>query len=118
MNNLKHKLHNRLQRKSRIRARLSGTSERPRLNVHVSNLHVSAQIIDDESRKTLVSSTSVGQKTVNGSLSAKAEWVGADIAKKARAKKIKAVVFDRGGRKYHGRVKALADAARAGGLEF
>lgn len=118
MNSLKKKLHNLQLRKNRVRATVSGTTERPRLSARVSNLHVSAQIIDDTTHKTLVSITTVGQKSLTGNLTEKAEWVGNEIAKKAKAKKIKAVVFDRGGRKYHGRIKALADAARAGGLEF
>lgn len=118
MNSLKKKLHNLKLRKARVRATVSGTTERPRLAVRVSNTHVSAQIIDDTTHKTLVAATSVGQKAATGTMTEKAAWVGADIAKKAKTKKIKAVVFDRGGRKYHGRVKALADAARAGGLEF
>jgi large subunit ribosomal protein L18 len=118
MNSLKKKLNQLKQRKNRIRATVSGTSERPRLSVSVTNLHVSAQIIDDTTHKTLVAATTVGQKTATGTMTAKAEWVGTEIAKKAKAKKIKTVVFDRNGRKYHGRVKALAEAARAGGLEF
>lgn len=115
---LKSKLDRLALRKSRIRARIGGTAERPRLSVSVSNMHVSAQIIDDVASRTLVAATSVGQKAATGTLTAKAEWVGNEIAKKAKAKKIKSVVFDRNGRQYHGRVKALAEAARAGGLEF
>jgi large subunit ribosomal protein L18 len=118
MNNLAHKLQNRAQRKNRIRKTVSGTAERPRLSVHVSNLHVSAQVIDDTAGKTLAAVSTVGQKTATGTLTEKAAWVGAEIAKKAKAAKVKAVVFDRGGKVYHGRVKALADAARNGGLEF
>ncbi|MBA2279377.1 50S ribosomal protein L18 [Candidatus Saccharibacteria bacterium] len=112
------KLHNLRLRKNRIRARISGTATRPRMSISVSNLHVSAQIIDDTLQRTLVSATSVGQKSAGENLSAKAEWVGAEIAKKAKAKKIKLIVLDRNGRRYHGRVKALAESARAGGLEF
>lgn len=112
------KLHNLQLRKNRIRSRISGTAERPRMSVSITNLHVSAQIIDDVSHKTLVSSTTVGQKTASSSLTEKATWVGTEMAKKAKAKKINSIVFDRNGRQYHGRVKALADAARAGGLEF
>jgi large subunit ribosomal protein L18 len=104
-------------RKRRIRSTVSGTSERPRLSVHVSNLHVSAQIIDDTAHKTLVAVSTVGSKQ-NGSRSEKAAWVGGEIAKKAKTAKIKQVVFDRSGKLYHGRVKALADAARKEGLEF
>lgn len=118
MSGLVSKLKNRAQRQHRIRATVSGTADRPRLSVHVSNLHVSAQIIDDTANKTLVAVTTVGQKTLKGSMTEKAAWVGAEIAGKAKTAKITAVVFDRGGKKYHGRVKALADAAREKGLEF
>ena len=117
MSNLLHKLRNQAQRKRRIRSTVSGTAERPRLSVHVSNLHVSAQIIDDQASKTLVAVSTVGTKQT-GSLTDKAAWVGAEIAKKAKAAKIKSIVFDRNGKLYHGRVKALADAARKEGLEF
>ena len=118
MNILAKKLHNRRQRQARIRSTISGTAERPRLTVYVSNMHVSAQIIDDVAGKTIVAITSVGQKAATGSLSTKAAWAGTEIAKKAKAAKITKVVFDRNGRGYHGRVKALAESARAGGLEF
>ncbi len=117
-NALKLKLNRLKLRKNRVRSTVSGTSERPRLTVTVSNLHVSAQIIDDTAHNTLVSATSVGSKTAGDTMTAKAEWVGNEIAKKAKAKKITKVVFDRNGRQYHGRIKALAEAARAGGLEF
>jgi len=117
MNNLEHKLHNRVQRKTRIRSTISGTPERPRLSVTVSNSHVSAQIIDDVNHKTLASATSIGQK-LSGNLSEKATKVGEQIAVAAKAAKVKRVVFDRNGKLYHGRVQALADAARKAGLEF
>lgn len=117
-NQLAHKLHNRQQRKRRIRSVVSGTAERPRLNVHVSNIHVGAQLIDDVAGKTLVSVTTVGQKSIKGSMTEKSEWVGTEIAGKAKTAKIKSVVFDRGGKLYHGRVAALAEAARKAGLEF
>jgi large subunit ribosomal protein L18 len=117
MNNVSHKLHNLAQRKFRIRSRVSGTSERPRLTVFVSNQHVSAQVIDDTKQHTLAYATTVGQK-VSGSMTEKAAWVGAEIAKKAKAAKVTSVVFDRSGKLYHGRVAALADAARKAGLEF
>lgn len=107
-----------LRRQNRIRHNISGTAERPRLSVTISNLNVSAQIIDDSVQKTLVGVSSAGVKAASGSLTAKAEWVGAEIAKKAKAAKVSKVVFDRRGKQYHGRVKALAEAARAGGLEF
>lgn len=106
------------RRKNRIRKIVSGTPERPRLLVHVSNRHVEAQIIDDTTHKTLAHSTTVGQKAAAGTMTEKAVWVGGEISKKAKAKKVKRVVLDRNGRLYHGRVKALADAAREGGLEF
>jgi large subunit ribosomal protein L18 len=118
MNNLAHKLHNRAQRKKRIRSVVIGTAARPRLSVHVSNLHISAQVIDDSANKTLASISTVGQKAATGTMTEKAAWVGSEIAKKAKSAKVNTVVFDRGGRVYHGRVKALADAARKEGLEF
>jgi large subunit ribosomal protein L18 len=118
MNNLAHKLHNRAQRKNRIRSVVIGTAERPRLSVRVTNLHVTAQVVDDAAGKTLAYASTVGQKAATGTMTDKAAWVGAEIAKKAKSAKVKAVVFDRGGRVYHGRVKALADAARKEGLEF
>lgn len=118
MNNLAHKLHNRAQRKNRIRSVVSGTAERPRLSVRVTNLHITAQVIDDTAGKTLAYATTVGQKSATGTMTDKAAWVGAEVAKKAKAAKVNTVVFDRGGKDYHGRVQALADAARKEGLEF
>lgn len=113
-----HKLQNRDRRRGRIRAVVSGTAERPRLSVHVSNLHVSAQLIDDVAGKTITQVTTVGKKDAKGSMKEKAAWVGTQIGKAGKEKKIKRVVFDRGGKLYHGRVAALADAAREAGLEF
>lgn len=118
MSDLAHKLKNRALRKNRIRATVSGTAERPRLSVYISNTNVSAQIIDDTTGKTLLAVTTAGSKTAKGTMTEKAAWVGTEIATKATAAKVKAVVFDRSGRKYHGRIKALADAAREKGLEF
>lgn len=118
MNNLKHKLLNRGLRKNRVRSVVSGTSERPRLSVHISNRHITAQIIDDTKHTTVTAVATVGSKATKGSMTERAEWVGAEIAKKARAAKINSVVFDRGAHIYHGRVKAIADAARKAGLEF
>jgi large subunit ribosomal protein L18 len=112
------KIQNRTQRAARVRTTVVGTTARPRLSVHISNLHVSAQIINDETSKTLVAVSSVGQKAVKGNLTDKATWVGTEIAAKAKSAKVKQVVFDRGGKLYHGRIKALADAARNAGLEF
>lgn len=117
MNNLAKKLLNKSLRKNRVRHKISGTAERPRLTVTISNKHVSAQIIDDVRQHTLVAATTVGTKQT-GNLSEQAAWVGTDIAKKAKKAKINAVVFDRNGRQYARRLTALADAARAEGLEF
>lgn len=118
MSTLAKKLLNRSLRKGRVRSRVSGTAERPRLTVTISNMHVSAQLIDDVAGKTLAAATTVGAKGVKGSLSEKAAHVGTDIAKKAKKLKIEKVVFDRNGRRYAGRLSALADAARKEGLEF
>ncbi len=118
MGKVTHKVASRILRKNRVRSTVIGTSERPRLSVFVSNMHVHAQVINDATGTTLAASTSVGAKEAAGSLSAKAQWVGKDIATKAKKAKVTKVVFDRNGRKYHGRLKALADAARAAGLEF
>jgi large subunit ribosomal protein L18 len=118
MNRIAHTLKIRALRKGRVRAVVSGTPERPRLTVFVSNTHVSAQIIDDTTHKTLVAASTVGDKKAKGTMTEKAAVVGAEIAKKAKAQKITKIAFDRNGRKYHGRVKALADAARENGLEF
>ncbi len=117
MNNLAKKLLGRSLRKGRVRARISGIAERPRLTVTISNLHVSAQIIDDVAGKTLASATTVGQK-MTGTMIEKAGKIGEEVAKKAMKKKINAIVFDRNGRQFAGRLKALADAARKEGLEF
>ncbi|MDO4773863.1 MAG: 50S ribosomal protein L18 [Candidatus Saccharibacteria bacterium] len=111
------KLLNRQLRKNRVRAKVSGTAERPRLSVTISNTHVSAQLIDDEKQHTIAAATTVGAKA-KGTMTEKAAAVGTDIAKKAKKVKVSAVVFDRNGRQYAGRLKALADAARNEGLEF
>jgi len=118
MSNLSHKLHNIALRAHRVRATVSGTAERPRLSVHISNLHVTAQVIDDAAQNTLAYVSTIGAKNASGTMTEKAAWVGTEIAKKAKAKKVTKVVFDRSNRLYHGRVKALADAARNAGLEF
>ena len=108
----------RQKRHSRIRNNIIGTSTIPRLNVFRSNSHIFAQIIDDEKQITLASSSSVELKINNGNNSVGATLVGKDIAEKAKKLKINKVVFDRGGYLYHGRVAALAQAARDNGLEF
>ena len=118
MNKLAHKLLNRALRKNRVRATVSGTTERPRLSVRISNRHITAQVIDDTTHKTVAYVSTVGTKTAKGTMTERAEWVGTEIAKKAKAGKVTAVVFDRGAHVYHGRIKALADSARKAGLEF
>lgn len=117
MERLAAKRQHKVRRAYRVRASVFGATERPRLAVRISNLHITAQIIDDKQALTLVHATTVGSKT-DGTMTQKAEWVGAEIAKKAQKAKINRVVFDRGAKKYHGRIKALADSARAQGLEF
>jgi large subunit ribosomal protein L18 len=106
----------------RIRKRVAGTAERPRLAVHFSGKHVYAQVIDDNSGRTLVAASTTEQALVGKDKAAAnkttAEQVGKAIAERLLVKKLERVVFDRGGLLYHGKVKALADAARAGGLKF
>lgn len=107
-------------RHARVRSKISGTSTVPRLNVFRSNSNIFAQIIDDEKKVTLVSASSIDKelKLENGSNVEAATKVGELLAKRAKEANIKEVVFDRGGYLYHGRVKALAEAARENGLEF
>lgn len=107
-------------RHSRIREKVNGTKTTPRLNVFRSNKNIFAQIIDDEAQVTLVSASSIDKdlKLENGSNVEAATKVGELIAKRAKKAKITKVTFDRGGYQYHGRVKALAEAARENGLEF
>lgn len=117
MSNLAKKMLNAGLRKLRVRAKISGTAVRPRLSVTISNKHVSAQLIDDVAAKTLVAATTVGTKQT-GTITEQCAIIGSDIAKKAKKAKINAVVFDRNGRQYAGRLTAFADAARKEGLEF
>lgn len=117
MSNLANKLLNRNLRKQRVRSTVHGTAQRPRLTVTISNLHVSAQLIDDDKSVTLASATTVGKKA-SGTKTDKCIAIGTEIAKAAKKKKITKVVFDRNGRQYAGRLTALADAARKEGLEF
>lgn len=109
----------RFLRHNRIRKKVSGTSERPRLAVYFSGWHITAQIIDDVEGKTLVSANTT-EKDLGGTRAniAGAEKVGKLIAERGLAKNINSIVFDRGGFRYHGKVKALADAAREAGLQF
>ena len=103
---------------ARIRERMQGTEARPRLNVYRSLNHIYAQVIDDAKGETLVSASTLASKLKTGGNIAAAKEVGKLVAERAREKGIKQVVFDRGGYLYHGRIKALADAAREAGLEF
>ena len=113
----KKEIRNRIHR--RIRRKLSGTAERPRLAVFRSVAHIYAQVIDDAAGATLVSASTVDKigKTKGGNVAA-ATAIGKLVAERAKEKGISRVVFDRGGYQYHGRIKALADAARTAGLEF
>ncbi len=108
----------RIRRHKRVRTKVSGTPECPRLCVFRSNKHIHTQIIDDVNGTTLVAASSVDMKLENGGNIEAAKQVGAEVAKRALEKNIDKVVFDRGGYVYHGRVQALADAAREAGLEF
>ena len=103
---------------ARIRQKLSGTTDRPRLNVFRSLNHIYAQVIDDQTGTTLASVSTLSAKLKTGGNVAAAKEIGKAIAERATEKGIKKVVFDRGGFLYHGRIKALADAAREAGLEF
>ena len=106
-----------IYRANRTRAKIHGTAERPRLTVKISNLHITAQVIDDDANKTLAYATTVGSK-LKGTKTEKCEAIGKEIAEKAKKAKVKTVVFDRGSKLYAGRLSALADAARKEGLEF
>ena len=109
----------RIKRHKRVRAKISDTPERPRLNVFRSEANIYAQIIDDVNGVTLVSASSLEKDfACEGTKSDAAKQVGMNVAERAKAKGIDTVVFDRGGYVYHGRVKALAEGAREGGLQF
>ena len=118
MAKIKSRSDKRTRRHARVRQTVSGTSQRPRLTVYRSSKHIYAQLVDDSASETLVSSSSVALKLENGGNIEAAAAVGKNIAELAQEKGIKSVVFDRGGNLYHGRVKALAEAAREAGLEF
>lgn len=110
---IRRRIHNRIRRK------VSGTSERPRLAVHYSNQHIYAQVIDDTTGRTLISASTLDKSIEKASSNIEsAQKVGKLIAERAAATNISAVVFDRGGHLYHGKVKALADAVREGGVQF
>ena len=109
----------RLHRHKRVRGKVSGTPERPRLNVFRSETNIYAQVIDDTTGKTLASASSLEKSfSCDGTKTDAARKVGELVAERAKAKGIEAAVFDRGGYLYHGRVKALAEGAREGGLQF
>lgn len=117
MNRLTHKRQTSHRRTARVRTKVARTTQRPRLCVQISLVHISAQIIDDAKGITLASATSMGQK-LNGTMSEKAATIGQQIGEAGKKAKVKKVVFDRGSKKYHGRIKSLAEAARNAGLEF
>lgn len=110
----------RVRRHARVRKTVAGTPEKPRLAVFRSLTHIYAQVIDDEAGRTLAAASTVekGLKGAAGNKTARARAVGTAVAEKAKAAGVTKVVFDRGGNRYHGRVKALAEGAREGGLQF
>ena len=122
MNKFKAKQAGLARRKRRVRGKVSGTAERPRLAVHRTNAHIYAQVIDDVTGSTLCAASTLGPEfKATGKLGSNkdaAEFVGELVGKRALEKGITTVTFDRGGRIYHGRVKALADGARNAGLKF
>lgn len=119
MDKEKTKSEKRLKRRRRIRSKVLGTAKQPRLSVFRSNRHIFLQLVDDEKRKTMASSSDLKVKQAKKNTKANAaKEAGKELAKIAKEKKISKVVFDRGGYKYHGRIKAAAEGAREGGLKF
>lgn len=116
MSKLDHKLLAKNLRKKRVRATVSGNTQKPRLSITVSNVHVSAQLIDDTTHSTIASATTVGKKA-SGTMTEKAAVVGAEIAKKAKKAKVTQVVVDRNGHRYAKRLSALVDAVREEGIK-
>ncbi|MBI2640231.1 MAG: 50S ribosomal protein L18 [Candidatus Sungbacteria bacterium] len=114
---MKSKLEKRKRRHKRVRAMINGTSDRPRLSVFASNRHLFLQLVDDETGQTLISVSDFNEKH-RGPKKEIAAFLGETLAKKAKEKNIMSVVFDRGGRKYHGIVKEVAEGARKGGLKI
>jgi len=109
------------RRKKRVRAKIFGTKTRPRLSVYLSHRHINVQLIDDSAGRTLLAFSDRDlerAKKSQGKRTEVAARIGEQLAREAKKKKIVRIVFDRGGRKYHGRIKALAEAARKGGLKF
>ena len=115
---VKTKEQGRLRRHRRVRSKITGTAARPRLAVYRSNARIYAQVIDDASGHTLVSASSLDKDVAGSKRAEQAAMVGKLLAERAKGAGVQTVVFDRGGYLYHGRVKALADAAREAGLEF
>ncbi len=118
MNTIKRYSTNKAARTARVRFKLKGNAQRPRLHVYRSNAHLFAQIINDVAGKTLVSASEFELKTAKGTKTQIAQALGTLLAQKAKKQKVNLVKFDRGSNKYHGRIKAFAQAARDGGLEF
>jgi len=116
MTSARMKREGRIRRHRRVRAKVAGTAERPRLAVFRSNRHIYAQLIDDRDARTLAAASDAGE--TSGDKTARAKTVGKTLAERAKAAGIERVVFDRGGNLFHGRVKALAEGAREGGLEI
>jgi large subunit ribosomal protein L18 len=108
----------RAKRVRRVRAKIHGTSKRPRLSVFRSNRYISAQLFDDDRGITILTVSDKQAKALKGTKTERAEAVGKLFAERAKKKKVKSVIFDRGAYRFHGRVKAFAEGARAGGLKF
>ena len=118
MNRLKRMTRRRRNRAFRVRLRVRGTSERPRISIHRTHVHIYAQMIDDENGRTLCEASSVSMKLGYGGNVAAAKKVGEELGRKAKESNVGAAGFDRGAYRYHGRVKALADAVRGAGVKF
>ena len=118
MNKVTSKIKHKLLRQKKVRAVIVKNTDSPRLSVYISNKNITAQIIDDNESKTLAYATTIGQKNTGKTMTEKSAWVGEQIAKNAKAAKVIKVVFDRGPKLYHGRIKVLAEKAREAGLEF
>lgn len=118
MRKAKNKKLKREMRHKKVRSKISGTAQKPRLSVFRSNQHIYAQLIDDEGQKTLVAVSDLGIKSKKSSGKVMAKEIGKKLAQNAKEKGLKKIVFDRGGYKFHGRIMELARGAREGGLEF
>jgi large subunit ribosomal protein L18 len=118
MQELIKKSQNLIRRKNRIRSKIRGNANCPRLSVYISNRQISAQLIDDDQMNTLAQVSTLKAPKSDQTLTDKAAWVGQEIAQKAQSLKIKKAVFDRNGKRYHGRIQILAESARKAGLEI